>query len=102
MAVPILQNRTSWYCPNCDVTDVTNLAQPHTRYHTCSGLRGISSPLVRVGVRAKVEAVVREDYVGKESVTLDDNRRPIMSVLTTRDDGQDVAVLAPVATGKGA
>lgn len=57
--------------------------------------------MVEVGVRAKVEAVVREDYVGSEKVTLDDSGRPIMSVVTTRDDGSDCAVLAPVATGKG-
>jgi hypothetical protein len=97
VAVPILESRTAWYCPNCPAKDFTTEAQPHTRYHACPGLRGISSPMVRVGVRAKVEAVVREDYVIKDSVTTDDSGRPIMAVVTTRDDGTDCAVFAPTA-----
>jgi hypothetical protein len=57
------------------------------------------SPLIKAGVRAKVEAVEREDYIGDELVQLDANGRPIMSVITTRDDGQDCAIYAPTATG---
>jgi hypothetical protein len=98
VAVPVLSKRTAWYCPNCPATDVTHEAQPHTRYHACPGLRGFSSPLVQVGVAAKVEAFVREDYIGKDIVSLDDSGRPIMSVVTTRDDGTDCAVFAPTAT----
>jgi hypothetical protein len=45
-----------------------------------------------------VEAQEREDYVGKELVQTDGEGRPIMSVITTRDEGQDCAVLAPTAT----
>lgn len=97
MAVPILESRTAWYCPNCPARDFTTEVQPHTRYHPCPGLRGISAPMVRVGVAAKVEALVREDYVGNDSVTADDTGRPIMSVVTTRDDGTDCAVFAPTA-----
>ena len=97
MAVPILESRTAWYCPNCPAKDFTTEAHPHTRYHSCPGLRSISAPMVRVGVRASVEAVVREDYVGKDIVTSDDSGRPIMAVVTTRDDGTDCAVFAPTA-----
>jgi hypothetical protein len=98
----ILNSVRHWECPNCNSKDITHEAQPHTRFHACPGLRGITAPMVPAGTKAKVEAREREDYIGKEMVTLDESRRPIMSVITTRDDGQDVAVLAPTATGKGA
>jgi hypothetical protein len=48
-----------------------------------------------------VEAVEREDYVGKEVVTTDGEGRPVMAVETTRDDGNDVAVFAPCAQLSG-
>jgi hypothetical protein len=53
---------------------------------------------VAVGTKAKVEAVERGDYIGRELVQSDGNGRPVMAVVTTRDDGQDCAVLAPTAT----
>jgi hypothetical protein len=54
--------------------------------------------MVPDGVNAKVEAVERDDYIGREMVTLDGDGRPIMRVETTRDEGTDVAVFAPCAT----
>lgn len=86
-----------WGCPNCKAEHRTDRFLPN-RYHTCPSLGGLTAPMVRAGVSAKVEAVMREDYVGSERVTTDDEGRPVMSVVTTRDDGQDVAVFAPVAT----
>lgn len=87
-----------WYCPNCDAVDVTHDPRPHTRYHTCPGLRMLSAPMLRRGVQGKVELREREDYVGDEIVTRDPERgRPVMSIVTTRDDGQDTAVFAPAA-----
>jgi hypothetical protein len=57
---------------------------------------------VPAGSNCKVEAVVREDYVNGEDVVLDSNGRPIMSIVTTRDDGSnDVAVFAPTAYSEG-
>jgi hypothetical protein len=50
------------------------------------------------GVKGKVEVREREDYVGKELVHKDANGRPVMSVVTTRDEGQDCVVFAPTAT----
>ena len=86
-----------WYCPNCLMEDTT-VGPRQNRYHTCTKLRGLISPLLPRGVRAKVEAVEREDYVGKEQVQLDPERgRPVMSVVTTRDEGQDVIAFAPMA-----
>ncbi|GGR51950.1 hypothetical protein [Streptomyces roseolus] len=98
--VPILTAEQRWECPNCTQTDVTYETKPHTRFHTCRGLKGLTAPFVPAGTRCKVEAVEREDYVGKEAVTLDGEQRPIMRVETTRDDGNDVAVLAPCANSR--
>jgi len=98
MPVPILNSERRWECPNCTATDVTHEAQPHSRFHSCRGLKGLTAPMVPAGTRCKVEAVEREDYVGKETVTLDGEGRPVMRVETTREDGNDVAVFAACAT----
>lgn len=89
-----------WICPNCDFADVTRDAQPHTRFHTCRGLKGLTAPMVPDGTRCKVEALEREDYVGKDRVQTDGEGCPVMSVVTTREGGQDCTVLAPCATAE--
>ncbi len=92
---------TRWACPNCPVEDVTHQVQPHTRYHTCSGLHGLTAPMVPAGTRVKVTAHEREDYIGNETVQLSPDGRPIMSIVTEREDGSnDVTVFAPTANGK--
>jgi hypothetical protein len=55
--------------------------------------------MVPAGTKAKVEAKEREDYVGKEEVQTDGEGKPVMSIVTTRDEGQDCTVLAPTAQG---
>ncbi len=95
--IPLLNAEHHWVCPNCTATSVTREAQPHSRFHACRGLQGLTAPMVPAGVRCKVSAVEREDYVGREIVQTDGNGRPVMAVVTTRDDGQDCAVLAPLA-----
>jgi len=97
----IMQPEHRWECPNCDKTHVTHEARPHTPFHICAGLHRITAPFLPAGTKAKVETREREDYVGGETVTTDDNKRPIMSVIITRDDGQDCAVMAPCATVTG-
>lgn len=97
MAIPILGAEHHWVCPNCDATHLTRETQPHTPFHPCRGLRGLTAPFVPEGTRCKVEARERGDYVGKELVQTDGEGRPVMSVVTTRDEGQDCAVLAPTA-----
>lgn len=99
--IPILSPEQRWECPNCTLQDVTHEAQPHTRYHACRGLKGLTAPMVPAGTRCKVEAVEREDYIGDEIVTYDGENRPIMRVETTRDEGNDVAVFAPLARSNG-
>ena len=97
--IPILDPVRNWYCPNCGLHDQTREAQPHTRFHACPKLRGLTAPMLPEGVAAKVEARDREDYVGNEMVQTDENGRPVMSVVTTRDEGTDAIVFAPTATG---
>jgi len=96
MAV-LLSPEHRWECPNCDATHVTREARPHTPFHPCRGLRGLSTPFVQAGTKAKVEAVERGDYVGREQVQTDGGGRPVMAVVTTRDEGQDCTVYAPAA-----
>ena len=88
-----------WYCPNCGLTDRTATFVLN-RYHTCPKLRGLTAPMLPAGVKAKVVAHDRDDYVGHEMVQRDTNGRPIMSVETTRDTGNDLIVFAPTATAR--
>lgn len=88
-----------WSCPNCTATHVTHEARPHIPFHICRGLRGAYAPYVPDGTECKVIAVDREDYVRGELVQTDATGRPVMAVVTVRDDGQDCAVLAPTAIG---
>lgn len=72
---------------------------PAPRFHNCSGMSGLTMPMLREGESAKVTVNEREDYIGDEDVQLVDGR-PIMNTTVTRDDGEDVAVYAPTAGGQ--
>lgn len=99
--VAILRVATYWYCPNkCGKEDITFEVRPHIRFHACPKLGMVQAPLVPQGTKAKVIAVEREDYVGRDDAQYDDRGRAIMAVVTVRDDGQDVAVLAPTARAR--
>lgn len=100
-AAVIVRPEHRWECPNCPVTDVTQEARPHVRFHACRGLKGLTSPLVPAGTKCKIEAEERGDYVGREIVQTNGEGRPVMAVVTTRDDGTDRVVLAPTATMRG-
>ena len=86
----------NWYCPNCATTAISK----KRLYHDCPAFGGLSAPMLPEGVQAKVELREREDYVGQENVRLHEGR-PVMSIVTTRDDGQDVTVFAPTANQQG-
>lgn len=101
MAVPLLGGRVSFVCPNCDSHLKLQQMPAKPVLHPCRGLKGLMAPMIREGVKAKVEAHEREDYVNGDLVQTDGEGRPVMSVVTTRDDGQDVAVFAPLATARG-
>lgn len=92
--VPILLRERRWACPNCTTTAVTWRSEPHTEFHICRR-SGLNAPMVLDGVKAKIEAIERGDYVGDDNPQVDHEGRPIMAILTTRDDGQDCSVLAP-------
>lgn len=91
--------RYRWECPNCTVTAASGRAAPP--FHPCRGLRGLAAPMTREGTRARVRSVDRDDYVAGELVQTDGNGRPVMAVVTDRDDGMDCAVLAPTAQTMG-
>lgn len=93
----ILLAPVEWVCPNCDT--VARSRPALNRFHTCPGLRGLTAPMVPKGTKAKVTAHEREDYIGADKVRLNEGR-PVMSVVTTRDTGQDVAVFAPTASAR--
>jgi hypothetical protein len=89
-------NGLTWSCPSCDASAMTHDSK--VPMHRCGGLVGLMTPLVPNGVSAKHERVERGDYVGNEVVQVDGEGRPVMAVVTTRDDGQDCTVYAPVAS----
>ena len=91
----------NWYCPACGLEHVTNEVRPHTPFHSCRSLKGLTAPFVVDGTKAKIEVVERGDYVNGDRVQTDGEGRPVMSLITTRDDGQDCTVFAPAATGTG-
>ena len=68
------------------------------QFHKCPGRAGMLAPLVPEGLSCKVEAEEREDYLNGEHAQLDANGRPIMAMVTTRDDGDDRIVFAATAT----
>lgn len=84
-----------WACPNCTLEKITT--RPGVVFHPCRGLRGLNAPMVVAGTRCKVEARERDDYIGASSPQFDGEGRPVMSIVTTRDDGQDATMLAPSA-----
>lgn len=96
-AVILQPRRQQWECPNCDVTSVSQDSRPHSQMHPCRGLKGLIAPLVPAGTKCKVVAVEREDYVKRELVQTDGEGRPIMAIVTVRDNGQDCVALAPTA-----
>lgn len=92
----LLRREIHWSCPNCTETAVTHRAN-ETKFHNCRGLFLLWCPMVVDGTRCKVEAIEREDFVGKEDVQLDARGRPVMAVQVTREHGADRTVYAPCA-----
>jgi len=86
-----------WYCPACKRETVTQGTLREIPFHPCPQRHGMTIPMTRAGQKAKVELVERGDYIGTDHVQTDPQGRPWQSVVTTRDDGQDVAVFAPTA-----
>jgi len=99
--IPILQPNHHWRCDGCGFEDVTHEARPHSRFHPCPAMGGLAVPMVRGGIKARVTAVEREDYVGDETVQTGAGGRPVMAVITEYEDGSnDTTVYAPLAEAK--
>lgn len=84
---------TDWWCPQCD--SAARTYDSRLPMHPCHGLGGLMTPLIPVTSKGESRKVEREDYVGRQSVQLDTDNRPVMSVVTTRDDGEDCTIYAP-------
>jgi len=98
MGAFLLDAYQDWYCPNCGLEDRTRPQPPNaSRYHSCSGLHGLNAPLIRAGVRCKVTAEERQDYLGTEIQARGDDGRQYMAVRTTADDHDDLLVFAGLA-----
>jgi hypothetical protein len=103
VAVLLSAPEQRWECPNCPLKQATREVAPHTRFHACAGLAGLTAPMVPEGSNARVVANEREDYVGSEDVRMDGNGRPVMSITTEHPDGHtDCVVFAPTATAGSA
>jgi hypothetical protein len=98
VSVFLLANERHWACPRCGFEDVTYEPDPHSRFHNCRALAGLSTPMVPADIKAKVSTVEREDYIAGDMVQTDGNGRPVMATVIEREDGEDRAVYAPCAT----
>jgi hypothetical protein len=86
----------NWVCAKQCGSHATTYddALPH---HSCREFGGLTVPLIVAGTKAELIVVEREDYVGSELVQTNDAGRPVMSVITRRDDGEDCTIYAPTA-----
>lgn len=89
--------RACYECPNCDSKLQLPRLPDKPVLHPCRGLKGLIAPMILEGVKAKVEAREREDYVKQDIPHYDGEGKAIMSIVTTRDDGTDARVLVPTA-----
>lgn len=105
MNTVILDPTKKWGCPSCGGLHLTREARPHTPFHQCPALNGLTAPYVEIVHGSELDPrtvrhvpIDREDYVGSEDVQTDDNGRPIMALDTQRADGSnDRTVYAPTA-----
>jgi len=86
MPIPVVHSVQNWYCPRCGKRETTTAVVGQTyRMHTCPKLRYLASAPMLPDVVAPLHQ-------------LDPERgRPLQSIVTTRDAGQDAIVFAPAA-----
>lgn len=98
----LLDKPEDWGCPNCGLTErlPSPLPETATRFHNCPGLHDLAAPLIRGGIKCKVEAIEREDYLGGDIQAMGSDGKVYMAVETTREDGTDRAVNAGLAHGE--
>ncbi len=98
--VPILQGEHHWWCPNCTATHITNITQPHTPFHMCRGMKGLTVPYIADGTKAKLVVLRPEDYIRRELVQRDGEGVPVAGVQTWRDEGLDATAYPATATAR--
>ena len=100
MTVPLLRAMVDWSCPNCWITASSAPLPPGTRkFHACPGLHGLTAPLVEAGVRCRVTAEERQEYLRGDVQATGDDGKAYMAVRTEHADGHtDLAVNAVLAT----
>jgi hypothetical protein len=83
-----------WVCPGCKI-EHWDAHPTRVPAHPCPALKGLTVTF-SLDHRAHAVAVEREDYVGADSVTADDDGRVVMAVETHHEDrAPDVTILAP-------
>jgi len=89
-----------WQCNSCGRQHITKASRDgvQTPLHQCVGLAGTWVPFVPAHSDAIIRVEERQDYIGNDMVFHDANGRPIMSVYTMREDGEDCHILAPTTT----
>jgi hypothetical protein len=101
VSVHLLDAARIWECPACRLRDKTVEAQPHTRFHPCRALGGLTAPMIDVTHRdldphaQRVRIIDREDYVAGEIVTTTREGRPAMAVDLERSDGSNDRLVFP-------
>jgi hypothetical protein len=93
----VIDAQRRWQCNTCGRLHVTQASTEgvQTPLHQCAALAGTWVPFVPAGSGAVIRVEERQDYIGKDTVFHDTNGRPIMSVYTMREDGEDCHILAP-------
>lgn len=100
MDVPVLKVERRWHCPSCSSQHVTNRGDVHTPMHNCRSLGGLSVPFIDAAQKGTNRIRERDDYIGTSIGTQLEDGRMVMSVITDRDEGQDVTVYAPCAVAR--
>ncbi len=97
--MPALLDATKhWHCPACRLEHVTVEPKPHTPFHPCPALSGLTAPFIEKGDTAVHKLMVREDNVGFDNGIQYVDGRPIMSLVTEHADGHtDCTIYAPTA-----
>lgn len=84
----------AWTCPSCARQHQTTGAVSQVPLHQCPNHAGAWVPFVAEGVAAVHRINERQDYLGSDTATPDQNGRIIQSVTTEREDGEDCHVFA--------
>lgn len=95
-AVDLIPVEQTWACQDCP-TRIRARVGTQTPLHPCPAHNGVRLPMLAEGERGDLRLKVRDDYVGNEDVSYDEQGRPICAAEIVREDGNDVWAYAPAA-----